>query len=420
MTMTTTTSQGSVAPADEGAFRRRAQDFLAANAQRKAERGQDSAPRSLEPESAAEIEESKRFQAALMDAGLGFITWPREAGGQGLTGRHLEIFNEEAAAYELPIGIYQIGHGMCAPTILEFGTPEQRATHLPDLLRGSRIWCQLYSEPGAGSDVASLQTRAVRDGDEYVVNGQKVWTSGAHYSDFGILIARTDPEAPKHRGISMFIVDMRTAGIEFRPLRQITGEANFNEVFFTDARIPAANLLGTENDGWRLAVALLMNERVAIGAAGEGPSHGGSAPLIRLARATGQIDDPVVRQGLADVYTRETIMRFIGLRIRAAQKAGRAPGPEGSLAKLAGAVLARRSSDLAIRIAGAAGQAWDSEEAAGSRWSMSVLSAPAHAIAGGTNEIQRGIIGERVLGLPKEPAVDRDLPFKDLRVGTER
>ncbi|MBM3685128.1 MAG: dehydrogenase [Actinobacteria bacterium] len=418
--MTTTTSQGSVAPADEGAFRRRAQDFLAANAQRKAERGQDSAPRSLEPESAAEIEESKRFQAALMDAGLGFITWPREAGGQGLTGRHLEIFNEEAAAYELPIGIYQIGHGMCAPTILEFGTPEQRATHLPDLLRGSRIWCQLYSEPGAGSDVASLQTRAVRDGDEYVVNGQKVWTSGAHYSDFGILIARTDPEAPKHRGISMFIVDMRTAGIEFRPLRQITGEANFNEVFFTDARIPAANLLGTENDGWRLAVALLMNERVAIGAAGEGPSHGGSAPLIRLARATGQIDDPVVRQGLADVYTRETIMRFIGLRIRAAQKAGRAPGPEGSLAKLAGAVLARRSSDLAIRIAGAAGQAWDSEEAAGSRWSMSVLSAPAHAIAGGTNEIQRGIIGERVLGLPKEPAVDRDLPFKDLRVGTER
>jgi alkylation response protein AidB-like acyl-CoA dehydrogenase len=253
-----------------------------------------------------------------------------------------------------------------------------------------------------------------------VVNGQKVWTSGAHYSDRGILIARTNPDAPKHKGISMFIVDMKAPGIEPKPLRQITGAANFNEVFFTDARIPAENLLGTEDDGWRLAVALLMNERVAIGASGGGPRNGGVQPLIRLARATGQLADPVVRQQLMDCYIRETLMRFMGMRIRDAQRAGRAPGPEGSLAKLAGAILARKTSDLGIRLAGAAGAAWSGDDERGNRWALNVLSAPASAIGGGTDQIQRNIIGERVLGLPKEPSVDRDMPFRELKVGTQR
>ncbi len=422
--MTMTDTDTGLSAAEEDAFRERVRAFLdGAVPRRRSKRAgddgeDDAAP--VDAESEAQIGAAKAYQAALMDAGLGFLTWPTRHGGQGLTKRHQELFNEVAGDYELPTGIYQIGHGMCAPTILEFGTDTQQDTYLPELLRGSKIWCQLYSEPGAGSDVASLQTRAVRDGDEFVVNGQKVWTSGAHYSDFGILIARTNLDAPKHKGISMFIVDMTTPGIEFRPLRQITGAANFNEVFLTDVRVPAENLLGIENDGWRLAVALLMNERVAIGASGGGPRNGGFAPLLRQAKANGAIDDPTVRQELMAVYTGELLMRFMGMRIRAAQKAGRAPGPEGSLAKLAGALLARRSSDLGIRIAGAEGQAWAEGDERGARWALAVLSAPAYAIAGGTNEIQRGIIGERVLGLPKEPSVDRDLPFKELKVGTQR
>ncbi|MPY95149.1 MAG: dehydrogenase [Acidimicrobiia bacterium] len=408
--------------AEEAAFRDRVRRFLEANAQRrksKRDGDEDDLP-AVDPESEQLIAQSKAYQKALTDAGLAFLTWPKRYGGAELTKRHQEIFNEEASDYELPNSVFQIGHGMCAPTILEFGTDEQRDTFLPTLMSGEKIWCQLYSEPGAGSDVASLQTRAVRDGDEWIVSGQKVWTSGAHYSEWGILIARTNVDAPKHKGITMFIVDMRTPGMEIKPLKQITKASNFNEVFFTDARVPHANVLGTVDDGWRLSVALLMNERVAIGASGGGPRGGGVNALVRSARRNGSIGDPVVRQGLADVYTLERLMGFTGQRIRAAQKAGRAPGPEGSLGKLLGAIIARRQSDLGMAIAGASSQAWSAEDHQGDRWALAVLNAPASAIAGGTNEIQKNIIGERILGLPKEPQVDREQPFKELKVGTQR
>ena len=408
--------------AEEAAFRERVRTFLEGHVKRrKSQRDQDDEDVLVvvDDESETLIAEAKAYQKALSDAGLAFITWPPPF-GPGLSKRHLEIFNEEASNYEIPNSVFQIGHGMCAPTILEFGTDEQRQKYLPQLLNGEKIWCQLYSEPGAGSDVASLQTRAVRDGDEWVVNGQKVWTSGAHYSDYGILIARTNVDAPKHKGITMFIVDMKTPGIECRPLKQITKAANFNEVYFTDVRIPHENVLGTVDDGWRLAVALLMNERVAIGASGGGARGGGVNALIRNARRNGAINDPVIRQGLADVYTLERLMGFTGQRIRAAQKAGRAPGPEGSLGKLLGAIIARRLSDLGMAIAGASGQAWGPDDPHGERWALAVLNAPASAIAGGTNEIQKNIIGERILGLPKEPQVDRDQPFKELKVGTQR
>jgi len=374
----------------------------------------------LEADSASLIAAAKAYQAALVDAGLGFLTWPKRYGGAELTKRHVEIFNEVAADYEIPNAIFTIGHGMCAPTLLEFGTDEQRDTYLPDLLRGDRLWCQLYSEPGAGSDVASLQTRAVRDGDEWVLNGQKVWTSGAHYCDWGIIIARTNPEAPKHKGITMFVLDMHAPGVEPKPLRQITGAANFNEVFLTDVRVPDADRLGAVDDGWRLSVALLMNERVAIGAAGGGPRDGGVQPLIRKARERGLLGDASIRQGLMQVYIQQRLASWLGQRTRAALKAGRAPGPEGSLGKLLAANIARQQSDLGIAIAGAAGVAWEEGDARGARWSTAVLTAPASAIAGGTSEIQKNIVGERVLGLPKEPQVDRDLPFRDLLVGTQR
>ncbi len=419
--MTVVEAEGRTDTAEEAAFRSRAAEFLAANCRRKkppTEDGEDGMP-AMEAESAAQIAEAKAYQRALVDADLAFITWPKPWGA-GLTKRHQEIFIEESAEFEVPNGVFVIGHGMCAPTILEFGEETQKQRFLPTLLDGSKIWCQLYSEPGAGSDVASLQTRAIRDGDEWIVNGQKVWTSGAHYSEWGILIARTNVESPKHKGITMFVVDMKSPGIEIRPLRQITGAANFNEVYFTDARIPHENVLGTVDDGWRLSVALLMNERVAIGSSGAGPRNGGINPLLRLARERGLIDDPTIRQALMDVYVNQTVLSWNGQRTRAAQKAGRAPGPEGSLNKLHAAVIARKQSDLGMIIAGAAGQAWAADDPKGSRWSLAVLSTPASAIAGGTSEIQKNIIGERVLGLPKEPQVDRDQPFKELKVGTQR
>jgi alkylation response protein AidB-like acyl-CoA dehydrogenase len=259
--------------------------------------------------------------------------------------------------------------------------------------------------------------RAERDGDEWILNGQKVWTTGAQLSDYGAVIARTNPENPKHRGITMFIIDFHAPGVEVRPIRQINGGSGFNEVFFTDVRVPDTNRIGDVDDGWRCAIAMLMNERVAIGSGGGGGRSTGVKPLVALARRRGVLDNSTVRQGIADIYIRTRIMGFIGQRTRAAVTAGKAPGPEGSIAKLAGALLSRRSSDLAIAIAGVGGQAWDDPREA--RWATMVLSSPASRIAGGTDEVQRNIIGERVLGLPKEPQVDRDIPFKELKVGTQ-
>ena len=418
--MTMVEEQAGIDTPELAEFRTKVQAFLQANGKaRKASNDEEDEGSRMDAESVQTIEESKAYQRALVDASLAFITWPKPWGA-GLTKRHQEIFLEEGRNYDVPNGVFVIGHGMCAPTILEFGTDAQQVEFLPKMLSGEQIWCQLYSEPGAGSDVASLQTRAIRDGDEWVVNGQKVWTSGAHYSDYGILIARTNPDNPKHKGITMFVMDMKSPGVEARPLKQITGAANFNEVYLTDVRIPHANVLGTVDDGWRLSVALLMNERVAIGSSGSAPRNGGIGPLVRLARERGVLNDPVIRQGIADIYINQTLLGWNGQRTRAAQKAGRAPGPEGSLNKLHAAIIARRQSDLGIAIAGASGQAWMPDDPKGFRWAEAVLNTPASAIAGGTSEIQKNIIGERVLGLPKEPQVDRDAAFKDLRVGTQR
>ena len=411
--MTATDERTVVESPELAEFRAKVRSFLAAHAPKRAKPTDDDAPMEA---TVADVATQKAFQAALADAGLAGLTWPKPW-GQGLTPEHQRVFYEEAAAYDLPTTAYTIGLGMVIPTMLEYGTDAQRERYVAKALRGEEIWSQLFSEPGAGSDVASLQMRAERDGDEWVLNGQKVWTTGAQISDFGAVIARTNPDNPKHRGITMFIIDFKAPGVEIRPLRQMNGASGFNEVFFTDVRVPDANRIGEVDDGWRCAIAMLMNERVAIGAGGGGGRSVGVKPLIDLARRRGVHTDPVVRQGLADVYIRTQIMSYIGQRTRAAVKAGKAPGPEGSIAKLAGALLARRTSDLGMAIAGPSGQAWEDRRDA--RWALSVLSAPASRIAGGTDEVQRNIIGERVLGLPKEPQVDRDVPFKELRVGTQ-
>jgi alkylation response protein AidB-like acyl-CoA dehydrogenase len=396
-------------------FRTRVRDFLAGHAQRA---GSDGAGRE---DGDAAVARGKAFQNALADAGLAALTYPVEFGGAGLDAVHQKVFDEESAGYDMPSRQFMVGIGICAPTLLEHGTDEQRRRYLPGLLRADAIWCQLFSEPGAGSDVASLQTRAERDGDEWVVNGQKVWTSGAHYADYGLLVARTNRDVPKHRGISMFIVDMHSPGITTRPLRQIDGRAHFNEVFLDDVRLPADALVGEVDDGWRVTLDMLANERVAIGAGGSSQSlsSDGYATVLRVAREHGRTDDPEARQELVEVYVLERILALLGLRIRAALVAGRAPGPEGSVAKLAATILGKRSASLGMALAGASSLAWGADAAGGGDAASAFLFAPMLGIAGGTTEIQKNIIAERVLGLPRDPAVDKDVPFKDLLVGTQ-
>jgi alkylation response protein AidB-like acyl-CoA dehydrogenase len=332
------------------------------------------------------------------------------------------------------------------------GTDEQRRQFLPDIVTGKKAWCQLFSEPGAGSDLAGLQTKAVRDGDEWVVNGQKVWTSGAQAADLGMLLARTDADVPKHRGISYFALDMHQPGIEIRPLREMTGRALFNEVFMTDCRVADADLLGGLNNGWAVANTTLANERAGLGAGG-GSAVGGAIPgtkagylerragdftsgkgrsrvggalagrsstfLIDLAKGNGTIADPTIRQDLMRLHTMNEIARYTNLRAKAAKAAGRGPGPEANTAKLAMSRITRLSRDLGPRILGAHGQLTGASAPLNGMITEMTLFAPAVSIYGGSDEIQKNIIGERVLGLPSEPRFDKDLPFKDLKVGTQ-
>jgi alkylation response protein AidB-like acyl-CoA dehydrogenase len=412
-----TTSTGD--PEGLDAFRARAREWLDRNAQRI-----DAGPAdSTESEGADAVRAAVRFQSALFDAGFAGLTWPARYGGQELTLEYQLAFNEEAEDYVIPTSSLLVGLGMCAPTLLQSGTEEQRLRHVPRMLRGEEVWCQLFSEPGAGSDVAGLRTRAVRDGDGWIVNGQKVWTSGGHVSDYGLLIARTNVDVPKHRGITMFVLDMRTPGVTVRPLRQMTGESGFNEVFLDAVRIPAENLVGEVDRGWQAAIGTLMNERVSIGAGGGGTGRraggGEFRALVDLARERDALDDPLLRQSLASVYIEEQLLELLSRRIRDDLKAGRSPGPEGSIAKLAGTELAARVADIAMEIQGDDGLAWEPGAPEATRWARALLMAPGLAIAGGTPEIMKNILGERVLRLPKEPQVDRDTPVRDQLVARQ-
>jgi alkylation response protein AidB-like acyl-CoA dehydrogenase len=366
-------------------------------------------------------QDSRAFRTALWDAGLLGITLDPAYGGQGLSDAHQRVWAEEASSYRLPPIGEAVTTGICAPTLLDFGTEAQKERHLPLMLRGEEVWTQLLSEPNAGSDLAGLQTRAVRDGDEYVITGQKVWTSGAMSADQALCVARTDPDVPKHKGISMFIVPLQgTPGIDIRPLRQMTGDAHFNEVFLDEVRVPAANLVGDENDGWRSLLAMLTHERLALGAGtgagGSGASWARSASerFIELARERGLNEDRAVRQELVRLYTAEKVLAYLGAKMRDEIAAGINVGSKGSAAKLASALLARQSSNLGMLLGGPAAQAWAPGDAHGADLAMASVSSPMMAIAGGTSEIQRNTIGERVLGLPREPQPDKDVAFKEM------
>ena len=365
------------------------------------------------------IESARAFLREAAAAGLGGIVYGTEYGGAGLTKEHDRIWRSEKARYPAREGEFVISHGMCLPMLNDFGTEEQKRRFMPANITAETMWCQMFSEPGAGSDVASLQTRAIRDGDEWIVNGQKVWTTLAHKSDYGILIARTNPDVPKHAGISMFIVDMRDPAVEIRPIHQIDGGKHFNEVFFTDLRVPKDNLLGDLNNGWRMATAMLMYERVAIGT---GTTSGISRPfsrrLIAHAQKTGRISDPVLRQELMKLYSEETAKSLVSMRTRAELKAGKTPGPGGSLGKLHGGRIMRHMRTLASDVGGIETVAHPDGEPSG-EWTRYLLGSFSANIAGGTDEIQKNIIGDRVLGLPREPAVDKGVPFRELKVGTQ-
>jgi alkylation response protein AidB-like acyl-CoA dehydrogenase len=387
----------------EAAFRAEARAWLADHAKL---RTPDTVRQSglTDANSAEEIDHvrrAKEWQGTLQRSGWAGITWPVQYGGRGGNAIQQVIFDQEQSRFAVPGTIFAQGIGMAGPTLMAHGDDEQRRRYLPAMLRGEEVWCQLFSEPGAGSDLAGLNTRAVRDGDEFVVNGQKVWTSSAHYADFGILLARTDPDAAKHRGITYFLLDMRTSGIEVRPLRQITGAAHFNEVFLTDVRIPAANVVGPLNGGWAVTMTTLTSERTLIG------SGGGDlfADLCRLARNARRQADPLVRQELAAAYTRIQLIKYLGWRVQTALSQGRQPGPESSVAKLAYSGHLAATGDLAMEIQGARGTLLEQTDAHAMFWSMHFLGQWSSRFGGGTDQVQRNIIGERVLGLPREPKV---------------
>ena len=363
-----------------------------------------------------DLEAAKAWRAKKYDAGLGYITGAKEYGGRGLPGSYEQLYNGLEAKYDVPgQGFFGIGLGMVAPTIKDHAQPHVKAKYLPALYRGDLVACQLFSEPGAGSDLAGLQTRAERDGDEWLITGQKVWTSGAHYSDIGEIICRTDPDLPKHKGLTGFIVDMRAPGVEVRPLRQMTGGASFNEVFFNEARVPDDHRLGDVNQGWSVALTTLMNERSSIGAGGAGGGLG-VANITRLAemlRQFGLSDSKVHRDELMDVYIRYQVAKLTNQRALDKIKAGQLPGPEMSIAKMALTDNLTRTAELVAKVLGPRLTA-NTGEWGTFAWSRFLCGTPAMRIAGGSDEVLRNIVGERVLGLPKDPGVDTTSAFKDL------
>ncbi|MFB9683772.1 acyl-CoA dehydrogenase family protein [Amycolatopsis plumensis] len=364
------------------------------------------------------------FLRARFDAGLAWIHFPAGLGGQNAP-RALQsvvdkVFTDAGAPDNNPRRI-GIGLGMAAPTILAFGTPEQRERFLRPLWTGEEVWCQLFSEPGAGSDLAALGTRAVRDGDDWIVTGQKVWTSGAHESQWAILVTRTDPDVPKHQGMTYFLCDMTAPGVEVRPLRQITGEAEFNEVFLTDVRIPDTQRLGAVGEGWKVAQTTLMNERVAIGGHVQ-PREGGLIGIVaKTWRERPELRTPELRDRLVKHWVEAETLRLAGTRLRQQLAVG-APGPEGSAMKVAFSELNQALTGLEVELLGEEGLAYDDwtfrrpaiVDFTGREAGYRYLRAKGNSIEGGTSEVLRNIIAERVLGLPSEPRVDKDVAWKDL------
>jgi len=396
---------------DLATFREEVRAFLAANAELRRGDVRDWSRNGAASDPALAEDYRRRchaWQKLLFDSGWAGLTWPTQFGGRGLGAAQQIIFGQELAKYDATSGFLTAAQALVGPTLMQHGSPEQQQRYLAPLLSGEESWCQLFSEPGAGSDLAALATRAVLDGDDWVVNGQKVWTSSAQHAHFGILIARTDPELPKHEGLTYFIVDMRSAGIEVRPLIQAQGVAHFNEVFFSDLRIPVANLVGQVGDGWKVARTTLRSESSMISGAGQATNF---AAVLSTARRVGRTEDAVLRQELAKVWTNEQLLKWMSWRTQTAVMTGRRElALHGSLLKNFFTRSLAHRVNLAVELQGPEGMLWQDAEGEGF-WQYQCLNQFASRIGGGTEEVHRNNLGEQALGLPREAAVDRDLPW---------
>ena len=397
---------------DESQFRAEARDFLDRHSVLR--RPGEPPPGPFIGDDPDAVQSSKDWQALKYDHGWACLTWPKAYGGRALGPMAQVIWTQEELRYRTPVSIFSIGIGMLGPTLMKHGSKGQKERHLRKMARGDEVWCQLFSEPSAGSDVAGLTTRATRDGADWIIDGQKTWNTGAHFCKWGVIIVRTDPDAPKHRGLTCFVVDMQSRGIDIRPIRQMNGGSGFNDVFFDAVRVPDENRLGETDGGWRVAITTLMNERAAIGA--RGMAGFGPADLVRLASRTDgprgpAIEDSAVRARIADFHVRSAGLEYTTYRTLTALSRGETPGPENSIHKLVGSPLRQEMAALGVELQGQAGALMDAEYGAQSAW----LASPGMRLAGGTDEIMRNIIAERVLGLPAEPRVDKDLPFSAMR-----
>ncbi len=399
---------------EEAAFRAQVRSWLEANATPRQSR-EDKFGAGLNEEEY--LKQAKAWQARKAAAGYAAIVAPREMGGLGGTPAQQVIYGQEEGKFLVPDRVFEVSLGTALPTVAMWGTPEQKGKYLASAFKGDHIWCQLFSEPAAGSDLGNLRTRAVRDGDSWVVTGQKVWTSGAHFADYGILLARTDWDSPKSKGLTMFILDMKAPGVDVRPIRQASDESHFNEVFLNDVRIPDSERLGPEGQGWKVMLSTLMQERFSLGDNFSGDLYAQLIDLARKAEWNGApaIENATVRAGIADAYIQQFGVELIVRRGMSAISRGESPGPEMAAIKLVGARAFQTGGALAMELGGAEGLI--ASEDLGAEWRMPQLlwiSAPGARIAGGTDEIQKNTIAERVLGLPGEIRTDRDVPFRDL------
>ena len=398
----------------EAKFRAEARAWIDANA-----------PKNLEPELSQPtvgriklkgsdiLTESKKWQKKKAEAGWACLHWPKEFGGRGATPIERVIWQQEEGFYGKLEGVFLIGQGMCGPTVMAFGNDGDKAKYLPKIASGEHVWCQLFSEPSAGSDVAGLRTRAEQKGDDWIVNGQKVWTTGAHFSDYGIVITRTDPTQPKHKGLTMFWLDMKSPGVDVKPIKQANGQSEFNEVYFTDVKIPDSQRLGAVNDGWNVSLTTLMNERMSIGAR----QSTGFPELFTFCNDLmledgPAIDDKNVRSKLAGWAVKASGLKYTSYRSISALSKGQRPGPENSIGKLVAGTMLQDIATYAMDLQGAAGVLTGEDSVAvDGQFQSILLRAPSDRIAGGTDEILRNIIAERVLGLPADSRVDKDVPF---------
>ncbi len=359
---------------------------------------------------------AKAWQKKKADGGWACLTWPKDYGGRSATPIQRVIWDQEEGKYGALSQPFAIGQGMCGPTVMAYASEDQKRRYLPPLASGEEVWCQLFSEPAGGSDLAGLRTKAEKDGDDWIINGQKIWTTGAHFSDYGILITRTDPTLPKHKGLTMFFLDMRSPGVEVRPIKQASGHSGFNEVYFTNVRIPDSQRLGKVNDGWNVSLTTLMNERFSIGArlATGVPEFFDFASGAKLADGSLAIDDPAVRARLAHWAARANGLKYTAWRAISALSRGERPGPENSIGKLVAAPMMQDIAMYALELQGPMGAvARDDASAEGKLYQM-LYSAIGMRIAGGTDEVMRNIIAERVLGLPGDIRVDKDAPFNQI------